>query len=325
MHHIPSSPPVIAPVPTGKARPRWSVMIPVYNCSQYLPHTLTSVLQQALLEQHMQIEVVDDASTDTDVEALVQRIGKGRITYHRQPQNVGSLINFATCLNRARGQLVHLLHGDDMVKDGYYKAIGELFDTHPEAGAAFCRFDTVDEQGKLVYRILPEMQEAGILPDWLIRIGQQQRIQYAAITVRRDVYEKLGAFYNITYAEDWEMWVRIARYYPVAYTPEVLADYRRHKTSISGQMFHSARYLEQLTQAMNMIQQHLPTHTRGAILQKSKAYYAGYGLKIARRLWDASHDYTPVHTNVKAALRMSPRLPLLSKVALMYLKIKLGR
>src|SRR3954468_10245800 len=92
-----AQPPVIAPV-SGSNRPRWSVMIPVYNCATYLPRTLQSVLQQDLGEENMQIEVVDDASTDADVKALVAQLGHGRVTYFRQPQNVGSLKNFETCL-----------------------------------------------------------------------------------------------------------------------------------------------------------------------------------------------------------------------------------
>ena len=120
---IPTQPPIIQQVPPGVDRPLWSVMIPVYNCAAYLPETLRSVLQQAPGPDEMQIEVIDDHSTDADVEKLVKEIGRGRIAYYRQPQNVGSLKNFETCLNNARGHLVHLLHGDDRVRMGYYQTI----------------------------------------------------------------------------------------------------------------------------------------------------------------------------------------------------------
>ena len=45
-------------------RPLWSVMIPTYDCAKYLPQTLHSVLEQDPGSGQMQIEVVDDASTD---------------------------------------------------------------------------------------------------------------------------------------------------------------------------------------------------------------------------------------------------------------------
>ncbi|HET7896220.1 MAG TPA: glycosyltransferase family 2 protein, partial [Flavisolibacter sp.] len=116
MLRIPLSPPQILPRPSDAYRPLFSVMIPVYNCSAYLEETIASVLAQDMGEALMQIEVVDDASTDVDVQALVQQIGGGRVQYYRQAENVGSLRNFETCLNRARGIYVHLLHGDDRVR-----------------------------------------------------------------------------------------------------------------------------------------------------------------------------------------------------------------
>src|SRR3712207_3896442 len=105
MERIPSSPPQILPVSIADT-PLWSVMIPVYNCSAFLEECLKSVLVQQLPENDMQIEVIDDASTDADVEALVKQIGKGRVKYFRQKENLGSLRNFETCINRAAGELV---------------------------------------------------------------------------------------------------------------------------------------------------------------------------------------------------------------------------
>ncbi|WP_345163313.1 glycosyltransferase family 2 protein [Pontibacter saemangeumensis] len=296
-------------------------MIPVYNCAQYLPECLDSILAQAMPEQEMQVEVVDDASTDTDVAALVQRIGKGRVKYFRQPENVGSLRNFETCLNRAQGKLVHLLHGDDKVRKGYYATMSRLFQAYPEAGAAFCRYGCIDENGQMLYKQRPEMPQAGILQDWLLKIAERQRIQYASITVRREVFEKLGGFYALTYGEDWEMWTRIARHYPVAYTPEILADYRKHPGSISGLKYLNGQHIKDLAQAMKLIQNHLPPTQRETTLKRSKKYYAYYGVKVAEQLWLRLRSRQVVQAQVKQALLLhqAPRLYL--KIAQVYFKI----
>jgi len=95
------------------SRPLWSVMIPTYNCAQFLRETLASVLMQDLGPEVMQIEVVDDYSTQGDVEAIVQEMGQGRVGFYRQPENRGHVWNFQTCLERSQGRLIHLLHGDD--------------------------------------------------------------------------------------------------------------------------------------------------------------------------------------------------------------------
>src|ERR1700712_4267028 len=104
---IPDAPPIILPVTHNTNRPLWSVMIPVYNCIEFLSETLESVLKQDTGDHVMQIEVVDDCSTDGDVAALVKSIGKGRIKYFCQEYNCGSLRNFETCLNRSKGYWVH--------------------------------------------------------------------------------------------------------------------------------------------------------------------------------------------------------------------------
>src|SRR5918912_1129900 len=103
----------ILPVPEGTVRPFWSVMIPTYHCARFLRQTLESVLAQDPGSESMQIEVVDDGSTLDDPEKVVKDVGQGRVAFYRQPQNVGHTKNFETCLKRARGKVVHLMHGDD--------------------------------------------------------------------------------------------------------------------------------------------------------------------------------------------------------------------
>jgi len=251
----------------------------------------------------------------------VKRIGKGRIGYFRQAQNVGSLRNFETCINRAKGRLVHILHGDDKVRYGYYAAMSRLFNAYPEAGAAFCRFNLIDEAGQVLSVKKPEALQDGILENWLERIGEKQRIQYAAITVKREVYEMLGAFYATTYGEDWEMWARIARYYPVAYTPEVLADYRFRFASITGTKFMTGENLQDLTRTMARIQELLPPDKKKTVLQRSRKHYANYGLLVAGQLWDKRHDRTAVQAQIRQA-RSIYRSPLLYlKITRLYLKM----
>ena len=59
----------------------------------------------------MQIEVVDDHSTADDPEEG-RAARRGRVAFHRQPENVGVVGNLNTCLN-GRAASSHLLHGDD--------------------------------------------------------------------------------------------------------------------------------------------------------------------------------------------------------------------
>jgi len=288
IERIPQRPPEIKPVADNIKRPLWSVMIPAYNCSHFLIETLKAVLAQAPAAEYMQIEVVDDCSTDTDVDALVQRIGKGRIKYYRQPENVGSLRNFETCLNRSTGHYIHLLHGDDLVKPGFYSEIEHVFADFPSAGAAFTGFLVVNEHNHLLYDNRSLLFEPGLLKNWLLEIGQSQLIQPPAMVVKRSVYEKIGGFYAVHYGEDWEMWVRIAASYPVAHSPKKLALYRFHESNITSLYLMSGQSMTDILKVIDMIQEFLPVSERKRMKQFAKRYVANYFSYSSDKIY---HDF----------------------------------
>ncbi len=285
---IPQSPPEIKPVPEPVRRPLWSVMIPSYNCSVYLLENIRSVLEQDPGAEQMQIEVVDDCSTDADVESLVRELGKGRVGFYRQPQNVGSLRNFETCLNRATGHYIHLLHGDDQVKPGFYLEIENIFKKFPEAGAAFTGFVFVDEQNERLYDNQELLSEPGLLDNWLVRIARSQLIQVPAMVVKRAVYEKLGGFYGVHYGEDWEMWARIAARYPVAHSPKRLALYRVHRDNITSRYFLTGQSMTDAMTVVNTIQTYLPPGERAGAKRAAKKHLAHYFARTSDKIY---HQY----------------------------------
>lgn len=298
-------------------------MIPVYNCSDYLEEALKSVLAQDMGEELMQIEVVDDASTDADVEELVRSLGLDRVKYFRQPQNVGSLRNFETCLNRSRGQYVHLLHGDDRVRNGFYEKVTQLFERFPEAGAAFCRCAHIDSNGRYIKSRKAEMKRDGILSDWLLRIAELQRIQYACMVVKRSVYEQVGSFYGVTYGEDWEMWTRIAHQYPTAYTPRVLAEYRGHDNSISSHKLSTGQALSDLRTVIDTIHTYLPPDSRDSITRGSKKYYAIYGVTIAFQRWKNTGNLKNLFGSILQAFKLYSGVRLYFIIVKLFLKTTL--
>lgn len=307
---IPETPPVILPVSHTTSRPLISVMIPAYNCIHFLQETIESVLKQDAGPDKMQIEVVDDCSTDGDVEALVCRLGKGRVGYFKQPYNKGSLRNFETCLNRAQGQWVHLLHGDDKVKEGFYTEIETLFNKYPSAGAAFTRHTLMDEKGKEYFRINPLVAEVdckeGILDNWLLKIAQRNCLQPPAIVVKRCVYEQLGGFFAVHFGEDWEMWVRIASRYPVAYSPKYLAVYRSHASNITSNSFLTGQNIIDLKKVIGIIQNYLPENQKKQLHQKAKKNTAEYFLRTARRVLHTYQYPKAAFIQAKGALALYP-------------------
>jgi glycosyltransferase involved in cell wall biosynthesis len=286
-----------------------SVMIPAYNCISYLAETIESVLAQDLGVEQMQIAVIDDCSTDGDVLALVQDIGKNRVDYFRQPVNVGSLRNFETCLNRATGEWVHLLHGDDRVAVGFYAEITSLFQQYPEAGAAFT--NTADifmrPTGTKVKPRPPITLKADLLPNFLLMLAKKPRIETPSIVVKRSVYEQLGGFFGVHYGEDWEMWARIAAHFPIAYSPKCLAEYRYlNDTGISRRYIKEGQNIRDITKVISIINQYLPIEHRKKLKKSALRHYAGYCLSLVYTLYPI--DKRAALTQIIGAFRMSQNL-----------------
>jgi hypothetical protein len=89
----------ILPLADG-ARPRWSVMIPAFDCAGYLEATLRSVLAQDPGPEAMQFEVVDDHSTADDPQEVVTRLGGVLVGYHLETHEVGDVWRVDSCLAR---------------------------------------------------------------------------------------------------------------------------------------------------------------------------------------------------------------------------------
>jgi glycosyltransferase involved in cell wall biosynthesis len=315
MSASPPSRPPIPRVPDDVPRPLWSVMVPTYNSTRYLRHTLASVLAQDPGPDQMQIEVIDDSSSD-DPSGVVDELSPDRIGYHRQPENVGHIRNFNTCIERAHGHLVHILHGDDAVRDGFYRTMRQPFDDHPEIGAAFCRYISMDSDGNWETIAPLEPDGRGILENWLERIALGQRIQPPTIVVRRSVYETIGGFDSRAglMGEDWEMWVRIAGHFAVWYEPEPLAVYRVHGSSITSDISVNARDVRELRDVVEINRAVLPPDRADALSREARAIGASTAIRRAGRLLHNGHERA-ARAQVREALNTSRSPAVLERFA----------
>ena len=52
-------------------------------------------------------------------EEVIRQLAPGRVKFTRNETPLGHIANFQTCLARSRGEIIHLLHGDDIVRFGF--------------------------------------------------------------------------------------------------------------------------------------------------------------------------------------------------------------
>jgi glycosyltransferase involved in cell wall biosynthesis len=294
-------------------RPLWSVMIPTHNCANYLRETLASVLAQDPGPDVMQIMVVDDHSTQDDPEAVVREVGRGRVEFYQQPKNIGRTKNYQTGLELSCGRLIHQLHGDDCVRDGFYQKMAKAFKKAPDIGAAFCRQIIIDEHNHWQYLSVLEQHESGILPgSWIEKISSFQRITPPAIVVKREVYEEIGGFDHrlIKGAEDWEMWVRISAQYPVWFEAEPLALYRQYSNSTFGRQLKSGENIQDMRDAIEIMHSYLPKSISRKVYKNSQLYCAFFALSSAEGMIK-SGEFNSAINQIREAMKSSRSLRLI--------------
>ena len=89
-----------------------SVIIPVYNCEEYLDESVNGILNQTFND--IEVICVDDGSTDNSLEKL-KGFAKNddRVqVYHQENQGGGAARNFA--LTKAMGKYVYFMDADDI-------------------------------------------------------------------------------------------------------------------------------------------------------------------------------------------------------------------
>lgn len=266
-------PPKIPPLAGGAgARPFWSVMIPAYNPPEnYLTQTLRGILDQDAGPEQMQIEVVDDCSPGVDVAALVRKIAGDRVKVSQTPGNLGLAGCWNTCIERARGEWVHILHQDDLVLPGFYRQLGEGIAAGPEVGAAFCRHAFIAADNHQVNQSPLEQPVAGVLKHFNQLLARGCVLQCPSIVVKRSVYENLGGYsLELKYALDWEMWLRLAAQYPVWYEPAILACYRTHGGSETGRLVQTGQNLREISYLLEKASENLERQPGRKILSEAK-------------------------------------------------------
>ncbi len=286
--------PHFSAVPESMARPLWSVMIPTYNAGELLRTTLQSVLAQDPGPDRMQVEVVDNCSTNDDPETLAKSLAGDRVSFYRRAQNDGPIVNFNECIRRSRGHLIHILHGDDYVLPGFYQEIERLAQMHPDTALLATRCFVVDEGGviKDVSQRVPELEAGGRCARPLY---YDTVMQFPSVVIRRKFYEAHGGFLpHIVHAADREMWARAIALGGGAVSTDVLSCYRVSKSNESARMFRTGENVRDLLRVAEVFRKAYPDFSP-ALARQMAAYLA---LQQAHK-FSAINDKEAAQNNLK--------------------------
>ena len=295
-------------------RPIWSIMIPTHERSIYLSEAIESVLSQ-ISERELdkyQIEVVDNCSTNKNIKSIVSKY-KGKVGFYCQPKTVDIYKNWNTCIERALGKYVHILHDDDLVSAGFYHRMEVGFNTSSEIGAACCRHQHINETGRrLKYISHLHRKKAGIIPNFIEKIAVSSLFDPPAVTVKKEVYEKLGKFNSqMESSADREMWIRIAVNYKVWFEPQVLAFYRIHDNTITSTVLSSGYNLVCARRVIATFDRLFPPHLSWKLTKQALEECGKYGIKLAFRALSKG-DLRTTCNQIREVLKSTHSLKVLS-------------
>jgi glycosyltransferase involved in cell wall biosynthesis len=254
----------------SRSRPLVSVIIPCHNHANFLGEAIESVLRQTW--RPVEILVVDDGSTDHTGEVVARYPSVIGIKQDRRgpaaARNAG--------LQASRGRYVQFLDADDLLLPAALEiGIAEL-EEHLEWAFVSGAFRYVDKHGRAISGPVVASSTDGAFATLL---RDNYIAMPAMVLFRRNIFERVGGFdVSLPPCEDWDLYLRIAREYPIGQHRQLVAHYRRHDGNTSrnaGLMF---------TASHRMMARHRPYLGRDPHLRA--AYRAG--LRLCSAYYDAS-------------------------------------
>ena len=218
--------------------PKVSVIIPTYNCAQYITGAIESVFNQTY--RNFEIIVVDDGSKDNTKEALAPYIREGVIKYiFQKNQGPGAARNEG--MKASEGEFLAFLDADDILlpeslekrvdllrkNKGVYLVFSDYFKQN--------NFDLVPENGflkecnflKTFDSAIEKRDGEGVIFDhkkyFEIAIKDYVYIHTCGVLLRKVLIDRIGLFRtDFSIGDDNEFWFRICNEYDIGYIDKPL-------------------------------------------------------------------------------------------------------
>ncbi|QNU67498.1 glycosyltransferase family 2 protein [Ruminiclostridium herbifermentans] len=208
--------------------PLISVIIPMYNTSQYIKQTVESVLAQTY--GNFEVIIMDDGSTDNGAEIVKGLVEKdARIKYFFQSnQGVSAARNNA--IEQSQGEFVAFLDSDDLwLPTKLEKQINRLTSTGMDA--CYCGYQYFCEASK--GEVFPKRYSEGkILIDV---IKEKVSVWTSTVVVKKSVIINNSITFRpgLNWAEDMDFFYRLLFKCEFCFVKETLALYRQRPNSLS--------------------------------------------------------------------------------------------
>jgi len=208
--------------------PAVSVVIPAYNAERYLGETLDSVLAQTYRD--FEVVVVDDGSTDSTRDIVASY---GEPVRCIEQANAGPSAARNHGVREARGEAVAFVDSDDLWMPEKLAHQMPLFDAEGRVGLVYSEAERMASDGSPIPTTRRTKPQGDVFLDLLVK----NHCPTSAVVVRRECFLAAGGFpEDMVWAEDWCLWLRIARRWQFRAVQEVLVRHRVHAGALTGKL-----------------------------------------------------------------------------------------
>jgi glycosyltransferase involved in cell wall biosynthesis len=208
---------------SGARDPLVSVIVPCYNGAAFLEEALRSALAQSYPEVEV---VVDDGSTDSSRE-IARRFP---VRYmHQQNRGLSEARNAG--IRESKGSYVVFLDADDRLKPEAIETGLHALTERPDCAMAVGDHVFIAANGSHLANSTKEDRfhshyEALLKSNFIEMIS--------SVLFRRSIFDEVGGFNpTLRVAEDYDLYLRIARALPICCHTAVVAEYRKHEANVS--------------------------------------------------------------------------------------------
>lgn len=205
-------------------KPLISVLMPVYNCEEFVEEAVQSILRQTV--QDFEFIIIDDASTD-GTKKVVQSFGDSRIILISKEKNSGYTNSLNLGLRLAKGKYIARMDGDDISLPARFEEQLKFFEKHHDA--IVCGTNYKFQNSNIV---------SGHPSDPLqlkVYLLSGCYIAHPTAMIKKNVLADNNISYDPRYepAEDYNLWINLSPFGLLGNIEEPLLLYRTHGNQVS--------------------------------------------------------------------------------------------
>lgn len=223
--------------------------MPTYNQADFIVESINSVLNQSY--SNLELIIVNNFSSDKTDE-IIHSFSDQRIRNFKFANQgiIAASRNFG--IKNSKGIYISFIDSDDIWLRDKLKFQLDYFKENPEIKliSSSLRISGPDKRYNGIDTFLNGNIRSGFIYEKLL---DYNFIPFSSVIIENSVFNETGYFDEspeIMPAEDWDLWLRIARRFQIAFIPKVVGIYRMHNLN------HS-KNVKKLDKAIYVIEKHI--------------------------------------------------------------------